>query len=181
MNAQILLLLAGYVYRADKGKLVSFSKSGVYLNGISNHLAASSPRARVLGMFVGTAVSELVDSKDKRLTFNTEMSESTDAKWYQSLINVEDRVGSSEDLKSFQAASVTSFRKPAKSANHNGKSKSSTMASQSRSKVISIEEITDGSESEVDDLPMYEKPDSDPSDDDEDPTLVQRNKPTAPV
>lgn len=48
------------------------------------------------------------------------------------------------------------------------------------SKVISIEEVDDDSESE-DDLISYQKPDDDPEDSDEDPTLINRSKPKAPV
>jgi telomere length regulation protein len=46
---------------------------------------------------------------------------------------------------------------------------------------MAIEEISDKSEAEDEDLMMYEKPDTDASDSEEDPTLIQRSKPSPPV
>ena len=48
-------------------------------------------------------------------------------------------------------------------------------------KIVSVQEVSEDSESEDEDLVSYEKPDSDPSDSEEDPTLIQRSKPNAPV
>ena len=53
--------------------------------------------------------------------------------------------------------------------------------SQQASKIISIEEIDDEAEDENDGIMTYGKPDSDAEDSDDDPTLITRNKPTAPV
>jgi telomere length regulation protein len=49
----------------------------------------------------------------------------------------------------------------------------------STSEAMAVEEIHEAGGD--DDIPGYAKPDSDEEDEDEDPTLVQRNKPTAPV
>ena len=156
------------------------SRSSIYLNAVSNRLAASSQRARFLGMVVGTAFSELVDPKDKRMAFSTDEMDSSDGQWYRSLIGVYDTLGSIEDLKSASTPLTESSPLPSKSIN-SSKSARPKKPTQPSSRVISIEEIDNSSESEADDLPMYEKPDSDPDDDDEDPTLVQRDRPTAPV
>ena len=173
-------MLAGYSSRGDEADLMQLSRSSLYLNAVSNRLAASSQRARFLGMVVGTAFSELADPKDKRMAFSTDEMESSDGQWYRSLTRVNDPLGSIEHLKSAAAPLTESYVKPLRS------SKSSTSAKSMRpvkpsSKVISIEEIDDSSGSEAEDLPMYEKPDTDPEDEDEDPTVVQRNRPTAPV
>jgi telomere length regulation protein len=65
-----------------------------------------------------------------------------------------------------------------------GKSKPSDFGgtqAKPHTKVMAIEEISDESEAEDEDLMMYEKPDTDASDSEEDPTLVQRSKPRPPV
>ena len=181
VNAQTSLMLAGYSYRQDPKALVDLSRSSVYLNAISNRLAASSPRARFLGMALGNAVSELVDSKDKRMVFSTEELSSLDGQWYTNLTKVNDAIGLIKDLKPVEASFAKSLGKRSRPVTRKAESTKLTKPTNTSSKIISIEEINDSSESESEDLPMYEKPDSDPSDEDEDPTLVQRNKPTAPV
>ena len=173
-------MLAGYAFRADETFLMHLSRSSIYLNAISNRLAASSQRARFLGMVVGTAFSELVDPKDKRMAFSTDEMNSPDGQWYRSLTSVKDSVGSIKDLKIESTPSIKSSNQLSKSVNSNSSTRSKKIA-QSTSKIISIEELNDSSESEIEDLPMYEKPDSDPEDEDEDPTLIQRDRPTAPV
>ncbi len=173
-------MLAGYVFRADKTYLMHLSRSGIYLNAVSNRLAASSQRARFLGMVFGTAFSELVDPKDKRMTFSADEINTSDGQWYRSLTSVKDSVGSIKDLKPASIASSRSSTQLSKSVISSKPARLKTPA-QSTSKVISIEEIDNSSESEVEDLPMYQKPDSDPDDEDEDPTIVRRDRPTAPV
>lgn len=173
-------MLAGYALREDEAYLMHLSRSSIYLNAVSNRLAASSQRARFLGMVVGTAFSELVDPKDKRMAFSTDEMDSSDGQWYRSLTGVYDTLGSIEDLKSASTPLTESSPLPSRSIN-SSKSARPKKPTQPSSRVISIEKIDNSSESEADDLPMYEKPDSDPDDDDEDPTLVQRDRPTAPV
>ncbi|KAG8527013.1 uncharacterized protein KY384_008442 [Bacidia gigantensis] len=179
-NVQILLLLAGQIHRTDKKFLSTVSKSSPYLSGISNHLAASSPKARFLGMVFGSSISNIVDESGKRLDFKSEDSSSAEWRWYMGLINLQDSMGSISDLK-FTA------EKPRTNQAKNISRPVSTVGLPSRpskigqsTKVLKIEEVEDVSESD-DDLPIYGKPDSDPEDDDDDPELVQRNKPIAPV
>ncbi|KAL6715766.1 telomere binding protein [Lecanora helva] len=179
--AQILLMLTGYCFRADRSQMSNITRSSVYLNTISNRLAASSSRARFLGMVVGTATSELVDSPDMRMKFGTEELDSSDGMWYRKLPTVNDSIGVIEDFKTFPSRSSEEVIKAGKPAKIQEAPTKSTAPKKAASKIISIEELDESSESEDEDLPMYEKPDSDPSDEDEDPTLVQRNKPTAPV
>ncbi|KAL9120891.1 MAG: hypothetical protein Q9187_002558, partial [Circinaria calcarea] len=178
VNAQILLLVAGYVHRSNATYLERLTRSSVYINAISNRLAASSSRSRFLGMVVGNAVSELVDPKDKRMNFSVEEIDKDDGKRYRGLINVSDSIGDISDLKLSLSASTTTVNLP-KEMTRSVKGVASKPAPYS--KVISIEEVDDDSASEDEDLPIYDKPDSDEEDEDEDPTLVQRNKPTAPV
>lgn len=126
-------------------------------------------------MIVGEAISGLADSSGKQMDFKMEELQSVEARWYKSLVKVEDSVGSLEPLRSLKTPKPKEpkpkgpqrIRKPAAQP-------------QQTSKIIAVEEIDDGSQEE-DDMVPYGKPDSDAEDSDEDPTLVTRNKPTAPV
>ncbi|KAL8714808.1 MAG: hypothetical protein Q9220_001321 [cf. Caloplaca sp. 1 TL-2023] len=177
-----LLLLSGCMHRTDHEQLVRIARSSLYLNAVSNRLASSSPRASVLGMYLGTAISELVDPPDKRMNFESEEMTNTEGQRLLGLTKIQDQLGSMEDLRSDTAASnsvapqtkqptMAPKGKPRKAPNH----------APTTSKIVSIEEIDDEAESEDEDLPTYAKPDSDPSDSDEDPTVIERDKPNPPV
>lgn len=175
-------MVAGYVHRSDPEYLTVLARSSVYLNAISNRLAASSQRARLLGMIVGSSISEIVDPPDKRLAFSSEEMDNTERGWYGSLTKVQDHIGSVNDLQDPFLSTAHRHTKPNTVEHKDGKELDSVSnKSTTTSKIISIEEIDDEVESEDGDLVMYDKPDSDSEDEDEDPTLVQRNKATAPV
>ena len=180
VNCQIILLLLGRIHQEDGRFLSTVTKSSAYLSGISHHLAASSVRSRFLGMVLGSAVSERIDEPDKRLKFTAEHFDGEEWDWYKGLLSMHDHIGSIADLHSETKKSDIIIKNQARESIRNGNSRPQP-ASAATSKIVAIEEISDGSDSDDDDLPTYAKPDSDPSDDDEDPTLVQRNKPTAPV
>ena len=114
------------------------------------------------------------------MNFSTEEINSPEGQWYRSLTRLTDTVGSIGDLK----PSTSTSGEPSSSYSGNeiksGKTVKQSITTASTSKIISIEEL-DNSESEDEDLVKYEKPDSDPSDSDEDATLVQRDRPVAPV
>ncbi|EPE29639.1 hypothetical protein GLAREA_00799 [Glarea lozoyensis ATCC 20868] len=178
---QILLLSAGWVYRKAPLRLSMMMRSGLHLNAVSNRLAASSTRARFLGMVVGEALSSLVDKGENKMDFKVDEMQTTEAKWYKSMVNVADKAGELELLRS----RVTTVIQKSKTQPPPAK-KPSTL--NSSSKISSIEEIesdeeegTDNSEDDDDDLVPYGKPESDAEDSDEDATNVVRNKPTAPV
>ncbi|EER43136.1 conserved hypothetical protein [Histoplasma capsulatum H143] len=174
-NTQIILLTAGYAHRLCPHQLRSITQSGTYLTAISNRLAASSPRARYLGMIVGISLSKLVDPADKAMKFDLEQMESEEALWYMNLTNVKDEVGSISDLKH-----KTSPYAPKKSKHQGRKAPQvdQPKSSQATSKVLSIEEVSEESDG---DFLSYEKPDTDASDSEEDPTLINRSKPNSPV
>ena len=182
INAQIVLLLVGYVHRTDTIDLEKLSKSSLYLNAVSNHLASTSPRSRFLGMVVGTAVSDLVDTKDKRMNFSSEDMEGSDGQWYRGLTGLKDSLRPIESLLSLSSLKEqkTAKKKTLTMPSTDVKQPKPKAPIKSGSKIISIEEVVDES-SEEDDLPIYAKPHSDPEDSDEDPELVQRSKPTALV
>ncbi|CZT03047.1 hypothetical protein WAI453_012244 [Rhynchosporium graminicola] len=180
VHAQVLLLAAGYVHRMAPLRLTMMMRTGSHLSVVSNRLAASSARARFLGMCIGEALSSLVDKGDKIMDFKVEEMSTEEAKWYKSLINVSDIVGSLSPLKSGAVAKVPK-KQPAKISEEVKKKSSQVL--QSGSKIVVIEQIdeTDEEGSEDDGLTPYAKPDSDAEDSDEDATLITRNKPTAPV
>ncbi|CAL5868119.1 uncharacterized protein PFLUO_LOCUS2343 [Penicillium psychrofluorescens] len=177
-NAQLILLAAGHLHRQTPTQLKEIGRTGIFLNSVSNRLAASSNRARFLGMIVGTGMSRLIEEPGKAMEFDLEEMRGEEAHRYLNLITVHDQVGSLESIKSIrdlrqlpQPKATRSKRAPqAKGRPQTGK-------------IVAIEEIDDSDEEtdEDEDLVPYEKPDADASDSDEDPTLVQRNKPTAPV
>lgn len=132
-------------------------------------------------MIVGTAVSQLIDAQDKRMNFGAADLKGPDGLWYNGLTAVNDVVGSIGDLKISPIVAQKATKKATMLATSAAAETTLVRRANATSKVLSIEEINDSSDSDEEDLPMYEKPDSDPSDEDEDPTLVQRDKPTAPV
>lgn len=180
MNTQVLLIVAGYVHRSDPQKLAELARSSTYLNAISNRLAASLPRSTVLGMIFGTAISELVDPKERRMNFDAEEVNSAEGQWHRNLTRLEDTIGLISDIET--ASSISQKKYPSAKAKIDIVTPSKAVVHpKSNSKIISIEEVESGSGSEEDNLPVYEKPDSDASDSEEDATLVRRDKPSAPV
>ena len=156
----------------------------MYLSAVSNRLASSIPRARVLGMIVGTAISRLCESPDKVMNFDVEEQETLESKAFMDLVYVEDKVGSVQDLKmttsSPSSAVLPKKRNETKMAKSRPK-QHPPLPPDSSKKIIAIEEISSSDTEGSDDLTPYAKPDGDPSDSDDDPTLINRSKPTAPV
>ncbi|KAJ6446165.1 sister chromatid separation protein (Src1) [Purpureocillium lavendulum] len=172
-----ILQQEGYVARLSPIKLNMLHRSGTYLSAISNRIAATHARARFLGMAVGESLSALVD-KSKKLDFHMDEMETDEAAWFKGLRSVSDSVGPydtllSASLSALQAKPSTKLSATPKPR----KAKPKPPAAVPAPKAI-IEEI-DSSDDE-DDLKPYAKG-SDPEDSDDDATLVQRNKPKAPV
>jgi telomere length regulation protein len=132
-------------------------------------------------MIVGMAISQLVESASSVMKFDLEEAESERAKWYLALVRAKDSIGSLEPLRTQNAGNRMSKKNSRKKLSSRLPPQDHAKASSHASKVISIEEITDDTEKEDDDLIPHEKPDTDASDSDDDPTLVRRSKPTAPV
>lgn len=181
VNTQVFLIVAGYVHRKNTAELSKLAQSSLYLNAISNRLAASSSRASLLGMIVGSAISELVDPKEKRMNFGLEEVNNAEGQWYKSLTRLEDYIGSTSDMKPIPSFAKGSIPKIPQTKAAVGNISQTSMQPASNSKIISIEELNDKSSSDEEDIPIHEKPDSDASDSEDDPTLIQRNRPVAPV
>ena len=174
---EIILLTIAYINRQDPTAIKKLSQSRLFLQTVSNRLSASVSRARILGMLVATAVSRLADGSDKAMNFGMEELESQAAQKWLDLVNVQDEVGSIDSLKVPMETT-----KPMILDLAGPTTKSKAPAQPERSKIIAIEEIEDEDEiSEDEDLVPYQKPDEDPSDSDDDPTLINRDKPSPPV
>jgi telomere length regulation protein len=152
------------------------AKSSYHVSGMSNRIGATSPRTRFLGIAVGVAISKMVDKPGLQLIFELEDVEAAEATWYERITRIDDKLGNVLDLniadKNVALAKTTQQ-----------KIKAPTNLEQSITDIQSsriIEVLTD-SEDADEDLMVYEKPDSDPEDSDDDPTVLTRNKPTAPV
>lgn len=156
------------------------AKSTYHVNGMSNRIGAASPRARFLGIAVGTAISKMVDKPELQLKIELDGSEATEAKWYEQLTKVDDKIGTVSNLHKKRTTVVTK-NSPASKPKPKPKPKVSTTPAITEVQGPRIIEIVSDSEDEDNDLMAYGKPDSDPEDEDEDPTAINRNKPTAPV
>lgn len=127
-------------------------------------------------MVVGEALSTLVHDIKQKLDFHMEDTEAEEAQWFKSLVVVSDAIGSPSEL-----AAKASAPKPNTQRSQPSKTKKSATKQPKVSTMPPrgiIEEI-DSSEDE-DDLQPYAKG-PDPEDSDEDPTLIERNKPRPPV
>ncbi|CCC08577.1 hypothetical protein SMACR_05821 [Sordaria macrospora] len=173
VHAQVLLLSAGYVHKISPLKLTLLMRSSPWLNAISNRLSSSNQRARFLGMVVGEGLSSLVDKGDKRLNFQLEETELPEGKWYKSLVEIQDTLGSWDLL--LKPQEPTQKKTSLKKLSHK------PAPSQLRTQGFIIEELSDEDLSEQDDIVGYGKPESDVEDSDDDPELVKRDKAKAPV
>jgi telomere length regulation protein len=175
-HTQVVLLSAGHVQRSSPLKVKMLTRSGGYLQAVSNRLAASQTKARVLGMIIGEAISSLSDTK---LDFKMDELDTEEARWLKSLVKTSDQVGPIDKL-------LTKAEPPTKPASANPKAKA-TSQKQKRAPITPrqtgfvIEEVDDSEEDEDADLVSYSKPDYDPEDSDEDATMVRRDKPKPPV
>lgn len=135
-------------------------------------------------MVIAEALSSLADQGDKKMDFKLDEMNTPEALWYKSLVNVDDYIGSMVLLQSSQTVDHTRSQAP-EEAKPKPKPIPKRPVAQT-SKIIAIEEVSDdddeeATDSDEDGLTPYAKPDSDAEDSDEDPTLITRNKPTAPV
>jgi telomere length regulation protein len=185
MNAQLVLIAVGHFHRNGTESLKAESlkaavKSSEYLNGVSKHLSSSSTRVRWLGMVVATTISGLADKKGTRMEFNDESMSTPEAEWYKSLALVDDeRSGSwklsdlfGQDVQQAPRESKLTPSLPIRQQKGRHEQSKKTIVKPAKSNVI---EVID------DDIVAYAKPDSDPEDEEDDPTLINRDKPRPPV
>ncbi|KAF1969206.1 hypothetical protein BU23DRAFT_513540, partial [Bimuria novae-zelandiae CBS 107.79] len=177
--AQTLALTCGYIHRSQPMFLIMMAKSSYHTSGVSNRIGASSPGARFLGIALGMAISKMVDSPETRLKFELEGDEAAEAQWYQRLTEVNDQIGKISDLK------VQEKQLPKETIQTSAHKSTSEIPSRPAITEFKgpriVEVLSDEEDEEDDDLVPYSKSDSDPEDDTDDPTEINRNKPTAPV
>lgn len=114
------------------------------------------------------------------MKFDLEGFDTDEAEWYLGLSKVNDKMSSIQDLQKLEPGKQQ-ISKPLEASRPKGPRVKRPIQSEN-SKIVAIEEIIDDDdENEEDEFMPYAKPDSDASDSEEDPTLVQRGKPTAPV
>ena len=146
-------------------------------------------------MTTGMILSELVDKPDNRMKFDIDQSQTDEFAWFRSLAKIHDKIGNFSDIRQHNTGEKIMASRSLTSENRktggeiSKKTKDNSLKSGTPSKYtklapdipqsLRIVELSD--DSEEDDLIPYAKPDSDPEDEDEDPTLVERNRPTAPV
>ncbi|KAI4631649.1 uncharacterized protein J4E87_002355 [Alternaria ethzedia] len=176
--SQTLAICSGYVKRSQPMFLTMMAKSTHHVNGMSNRIGAASTRARFLGIAVGVAISKMVDNPELQLKLELEGSEAEEASWYQRLTEVDDKIGEVTNLATKQDTVASTKRVQSKPKPPPKVSKASGITEIQGPRVI---EVLSDSEDEDADLMVYEKPDSDPEDDTDDATAINRNKPTAPV
>ena len=183
-NAQIVLMSASYTNQLDPTSVQQVGHSSIFLNAISNRLAAASARSRFLGMAVGMALSQLTEPPGKAMKFDLEEMETEEALWYLNLVKTKDSIGSLEPIGSTLQATRHLPRSRIETKLEPS-SRPKDRPNPRSVKVMSIEEIEstdeENAEDDDDDLVPYEKPDADASDSEDDPTLVRRGKPAAPV
>jgi len=175
-TARLLLLCAGYVHRAQPMDLFMHARSSIHANAMSNRLASSSSRVRLLAMFVGEAISQVVD-KDKKtkMIFKLEGAEGQESNLWRKLVFIVDK----PTAASFLEATIKSDPKPVVTVTLPKALPIRKVRDPKPTKSKIVEVMSDSDDD--DDLIPFAKPDSDPEDSDEDATLVQRNKPKAPV
>lgn len=178
VHAQVLLLSAGYLQRLTPMKLSMFVRSGSFMHMVSKRLEASQTRARLLGMIVGEALSQLVEKVDKKLDFKMEETKSEEALWYKSLVEVSDAIGPVDSLRSTQEQERVVHKKASRPS-RDLKPALKPALSAGKGKVVI--EVVDSDEDMEDDIVPLKKPDDDEEDSDDDPETIRRDMPKAPV
>lgn len=133
-------------------------------------------------MIVGEALSSLNGGSVKPLHFQMEETETEEAQNLKQLATVSDRIGPIEPLLCSSSSPPSQPAAPVSSspvASKMGKVRPSQQTTEPAPRAM-IEELDSSDDGEDDDLKPYAKH-SDPEDSDDDPTLIQRNKPKPPV
>lgn len=193
--AHIMLISAGYVHRNTPMAVLLAARSSPHMQGVSNRLNATRERVRWLGMVVGTAISSLVDKEGAKMNFGTDEMQTDEAKWWLGLVKTTDTIGKEDDAiyllgpRGEESTGHQPKRRTLQAQRRElvdgkpvyGPPRPPEMRVQTEVEGEKITELLDDESEEDDGLKPYAKPDSDPEDSDEDATLVNRNKPRAPV
>jgi telomere length regulation protein len=131
-------------------------------------------------MVTGMAVSRLIDKPNEAMSFDLEELEAEECQSYVRLTHVIDSFRPIEDLL---LESITGKKENSNLLKIVQRSASSVPEAPTipGSKIATIEELSEEDMDDGEDMIPYDKPDTDASDSEDDPTLVQRSKPTKPV
>ena len=181
--AQVLLLATGYVHRVNPMFVFTLVRSSILTHGISNRLSAASGEARFLGMVASMAISGLVDKPENRISFDFDSYKAEEANCYINLVHINDPIGTSDDLNSLRSSSASkmspSNTKIQKQLQPDLTPKPPLREIKSPGGII--EEMEEDDDKGAEDFVRYAIADSDPEDEEEDPTLVRRDRPKPPV
>ncbi|KAI5285264.1 telomere binding protein [Ascosphaera aggregata] len=178
--AEAVILAAARMSCAESSDLRLIMKSPVYLNAVSNRLAASSPRARSLGMLLGMTLSQLVETSDNALKFDLDESQQEELLHYRTLSRTKDTISEAE-FRQLHAPLQTHNKAATASATTKQTLETNLqVTTPSQTKAVTIEKTMASNDEDEEFLP-YEKPDSDPEDSDDDVTVVDRHKPQPPI
>ncbi|CAK7267270.1 telomere binding protein [Sporothrix epigloea] len=189
-KAQVILLVAGYVSRHSSRDLTALLRSRTYLQTVSNRLGSSQMRARFLGMVVGEGLSSLIDGNSKALNFDIEEMKSQDAQWYKSLVHTMDKVGTLESLRKMAPTATSAAKVPVQAVSIPSKvafkpvRKEPILPKKTGFVIEELNSDEESSETRTDsknNIVAYSKPDSDNEDSDDDPAMIRRDRPKAPV
>lgn len=179
---QTILLVLGRLKQQNLDFSRRIQSFHLVTNAVSNRLSSSISRTRILGMIVAVGVSRCADGPDRTLDFKMEEMETSEVRELLDLMNVHDTIGELDDLLSLSSPQAVPQKSPKK---RKLITKTSLVASRKQepqytAKITTIEEIASSSDDEPDLVP-YQKPLHDPEDSDEDPTLIDRDKPKPPI
>lgn len=133
-------------------------------------------------MVVGEALSGLIHTQEKRLDFHMGETKTEEGLWYKSLVVVDDKVGPVSPLRAQDAPKKPPLIPEAPAAKPKAPKPHPSRPIATSGFILEEVQDDDGDGQEEDeDLVPYAKPDSDAEDSDDDPTLINRNKPKAPV
>lgn len=130
-------------------------------------------------MIIGVAMSRCIDEPDKVMDFHVEEMETDEVREILDLARVQDDIGLIDLLKDSSTTPKSEWR-------HSKHGRSSTVRPakarkiEETTKIIAIEEVSTSSDDE-DDLVPYQKPVDDAEDSEDDVTLINRDKPKAPI
>ncbi|KAI5289518.1 telomere binding protein, partial [Ascosphaera acerosa] len=181
--ARAVLLCAARLRRENDAALRHIARSAVYLQAVTNRLAASSPRARTLGMLVAMALSEMVEKPGDALRFELDAEQAEALAALRRLATTVDEPVEVPyaQLRPGQVLGTASRLAP-------GSRTAAPTAAVFTERAIEDLTLSSGGDSGDEDgnddaqefLP-YEKPDSDPEDSDEDAANIVRDKPRPPI
>lgn len=177
--AQTILIAIGYMNRQDPASLKQNPIALLTMQSVTNRLASSVPRTRLLGMTIGVAMSRCTDEPDKVMKFDVEEMETAEVRDMLALVDLKDEIGDIEQLKNTSHVEQAPWKQQPVSRNLPFRP-AKVRKIEPTSKIMSIEEVSASSEDE-DDLVPYQKPTDDPEDSEDDVTLINRDKPKAPI